>query len=184
MKKQILIMVAAFAVGLGISTVVVLKRAPKAPPAPAHSAADSTAKPTAADSAGKHPADSTAHDSAQVKIDSTVRHESNVPAASAAVTAPAGTEAATSSHPDSAPAVKLDKARAFKEVARIFSSMKPAEAAQVLAFLSDTEVEGILRAVGPRQAADFMSNLPKERAAALSRRLLVPQPPKADGAGQ
>lgn len=67
------------------------------------------------------------------------------------------------------------KAEAYKQVARVLSAMKAAEAAKVLAFLSDTEVEGILRAVGPRQAADFMTNLPKERAAALSRRLLVPR---------
>jgi flagellar motility protein MotE (MotC chaperone) len=53
--------------------------------------------------------------------------------------------------------------------------MKALEAAKVLAFLSDDEVEGILRAVGPRQAADFMTNIPKERAAILSRRLLVPK---------
>jgi flagellar motility protein MotE (MotC chaperone) len=67
---------------------------------------------------------------------------------------------------------------AIKQVARVLSAMKAAEAAKVLAFLSDTEVEGILRAVGPRQAADFMTNLPKERAANLSRRLMTPKGPE------
>jgi flagellar motility protein MotE (MotC chaperone) len=68
------------------------------------------------------------------------------------------------------------KAAAYKQVARVLSAMKPPEAAQVLSLLSDDEVEGILRAVGPRQAADFLTNIPKERAATLSRRLLVPRP--------
>jgi flagellar motility protein MotE (MotC chaperone) len=54
--------------------------------------------------------------------------------------------------------------------------MKATEAVKVMAFLSDEEVEGILRAVGPRQAGDFLTNLPKDRAATLSRRLLVPKP--------
>ncbi len=181
MKKLILITVACFIAGLGATTMVMLKRAPK--PAPvAHPAADSTAKGTPADSARHHPADSTARDTAHVKVDTTVRHESTIPAASA--TPQAAPAVSASAHQDTAPLVKLEKVKDFKAVARIFSSMKPAEAAQVLAFLSDTEVEGILRAVGPRQAADFMSNLPKERAAALSRRLLVPAPPKSDGVGQ
>jgi flagellar motility protein MotE (MotC chaperone) len=67
------------------------------------------------------------------------------------------------------------KAAAYKQVARVLSAMKPVEAAKVLAYLSDEEVEGLLRAVGPRQAADFLTNIPKERAAGLSRRLLVPK---------
>jgi flagellar motility protein MotE (MotC chaperone) len=58
----------------------------------------------------------------------------------------------------------------------VLSAMKPPEAAQVMGLLSDDEVEGILRAVGPRQAADFLANIPRERAALLSRRLLVPKP--------
>ena len=45
--------------------------------------------------------------------------------------------------------------------------------------MSDDEVEGILRSVGPRQAADFLTNIPKTRAAELSRRLLVPKPKEA-----
>ena len=69
------------------------------------------------------------------------------------------------------------KAGAYKQVARVLSAMKAVEAAKVLAYLSDEEVEGLLRAVGPRQAADFLTNIPKERAAGLSRRLLVPTVP-------
>jgi hypothetical protein len=70
----------------------------------------------------------------------------------------------------------IAKAGAYKQVARVLSAMKPPEAAKVIAFLSDDEVEGLLRSVGPRQAADFLMNIPKERAALLSRRLLTPKP--------
>lgn len=70
----------------------------------------------------------------------------------------------------------IAKAGAYKQVARVLSAMKPPEAAKVIAFLSDDEVEGLLRSVGPRQAADFLTNIPKERAALLSRRLLTPKP--------
>jgi len=64
-------------------------------------------------------------------------------------------------------------AAAFKQVARVLAAMKPPQAARVLSQLSDDEVEGILRSVGPRQAADFLTNLPVERAGVLSRRLLA-----------
>jgi hypothetical protein len=184
MKKMILISVAAFVVSLGATTMLVVKRHPPAPPAATHSApgADSAAKAPVADSSKKHPADSVAGDTTH--HDTTSGHVSTGAPIAAA---PAPTETAPSLMPVlpvGQPVPAPDKTKAFKEVARIFSSMKAAEAAKVLGFLSDTEVEGILRAVGPRQAADFMTNLPKERAAALSRRLLVPQPPKAEGAGQ
>ncbi len=65
-------------------------------------------------------------------------------------------------------------AAAYKQVARVLAAMKPPQAAKVLTQLSDDEVEGILRAVGPRQAADFLANLSVERAGVLSRRLLKP----------
>lgn len=83
--------------------------------------------------------------------------------------------------PPTAPSVgstadPIAKAGAYKQVARVLSAMKPPEAAKVIAFLSDDEVEGLLRSVGPRQAADFLTNIPKERAALLSRRLLKPKP--------
>jgi flagellar motility protein MotE (MotC chaperone) len=50
--------------------------------------------------------------------------------------------------------------------------MKPAEAGKVLAHLSDTQIEGLIRQVSPRQAARLLSLIPPERAGALSRRLL------------
>jgi hypothetical protein len=72
------------------------------------------------------------------------------------------------------PVDPVARAAAYKQVARMLSAMKPPEAAKVMAYLTDDEVEGLLRAVGPRQAADFLTNIPKERAAKLSRRLLAP----------
>jgi hypothetical protein len=108
-----------------------------------------------------------AADSAVTKADSTAATpvDAVTPAAVAAVVKPVA-----------AVVDPVAKAGAYKQVARVLSAMKPVEAAKVIGFLSDDEVEGLLRAVGPRQAADFLTNIPKERAAVLSRRLLVPKP--------
>ena len=51
--------------------------------------------------------------------------------------------------------------------------MKAADAVKVMGLMTDDEVDGVLRSLGPKQAADLMGEFPKERAAALSRRLLV-----------
>lgn len=71
---------------------------------------------------------------------------------------------------------------AFRQLGKIFSAMRPGDAARVMGYLSDDEVEAILRQVGVRQAASLLSAFPQERAAALSRRLLAPDPAPA-GAG-
>jgi len=78
--------------------------------------------------------------------------------------------------PARAPAAKPDSAQraaGFKQLARIFGSMKAADAVKVMGLMTDDEVDGVLRSLGPKQAADLMGQFPKERAAALSRRLLV-----------
>jgi folylpolyglutamate synthase/dihydropteroate synthase len=96
--------------------------------------------------------------------------------------APATASAATPAmgkgevRPARAPAAKPDSAQraaGFKQLARIFGSMKAADAVKVMALMTDDEVDGVLRSLGPKQAADLMGEFPKERAAALSRRLLV-----------
>jgi len=79
-----------------------------------------------------------------------------------------------------APHQTAEREQAYKPLARIFTSMKPAEAVKVMALLKDEEIEGILRNVGPRQAADLLANFPTERAAVLSRRLLVAAPKTED----
>ena len=62
----------------------------------------------------------------------------------------------------------------YRPVARLLMNMKPADAGKVLSYLNDTQVEGILRALGARQAAVLLSQMPAERAAQLSRRLMLP----------
>ena len=177
MKKAIIIGVVAFLVALAASTALGVMRGRKAASAAAlivSAHADSVTARQVADSAARH--DSTdkpghgdssavaqgAHDSTPAELPTT--HAAPNPVGAAPKIIPASTVD---------PAAKAD---AYKQVARVLSAMKAVEAAKVLAFLSDDEVEGILRSVGPRQAADFMTNLPKERAAGLSRRLLVPKP--------
>jgi hypothetical protein len=169
MKQAILFAVVAFVVSLAGTAGVLVKTH-----RPAVAVADST--PTKSDSL---PADATSHvihrDS--VPVDSVPR-----PRDSAAVETPTGGTPEAAPPAGAKPAMRKPtvdpaaRAAAYKQVARVLSAMKPPVAAQVMGLLSDDEVEGILRAVGPRQAADFMANIPRARAALLSRRLLVPRP--------
>jgi flagellar motility protein MotE (MotC chaperone) len=50
--------------------------------------------------------------------------------------------------------------------------MKATDAARIMGYLPDELVEGIVRSLGPRQAATLLTQLPPARAAALSRKLL------------
>lgn len=166
MIKPIIFGLVAFLLSLGGTTYVLVKRAPPPVQLAAAAAADSAKagkEGKGADSTHAKP-DSAEKKDSSGKSDTPAGSAAGKPAASAAVAKP------VASKPPVDPAAK---AAAVKQVARVLSAMKAAEAAKVLAFLSDEEVEGILRAVGPRQAADFMTNLPKERAANLSRRLMV-----------
>jgi hypothetical protein len=169
MKKAILFAVVAFVVSLAGTTGVLVKAH-----RPVVAVADST--PAKSDSLA---ADSTSH---ATHRDSVPVDAVPGPGDTAAVRTPAGGTPEAAPPATAKPAVskpKVDpaaRAAAYKQVARVLSAMKPPEAAQVMGLLSDDEVEGILRAVGPRQAADFLANIPRERAAALSRRLLVPRP--------
>ncbi|MEP6571540.1 MAG: hypothetical protein ABJD11_02560 [Gemmatimonadota bacterium] len=183
--KPIFLGVAAFLLSLGATTGVMVVRHRKAPAVAAvPGGKDSTA--VHADSAHAKPAKGeplAAHDTVKALPDS-ARHA--VRADSAKVDSASTPAVAEIKPPIEGPGPLVSaaaaahsadpkaRALAYKQLARIFSAMKPVEAVKVLGFLSDAEVEGILRAVGPRQAADFLVNLPKERAAALSRRLLVP----------
>jgi hypothetical protein len=62
----------------------------------------------------------------------------------------------------------------YKQVGSILLNMKPAEAAHIVAYLNDDQLEGLLRSMSARQAAVVFAQLPAERGAALSRRLLIP----------
>ena len=57
-------------------------------------------------------------------------------------------------------------------LSKIFSEMKPTEAADVLSYLSDSEIERILLGIRERDAAAILAQLEPERAAAVSRRVL------------
>jgi len=60
----------------------------------------------------------------------------------------------------------------YKQVARILSNMNPQDAVKILAYLQDEHVQGILQELGVRQAASLLSQLPTERAARLSERIM------------
>lgn len=60
----------------------------------------------------------------------------------------------------------------YQRLARIFSAMKPDEAAPVLAQLDDEQLEGILLAMQGRNAAPILAEMDPQRAAALSRKVL------------
>lgn len=181
MKKAIIFAVLACLISMGGTTAYLVKTHKPEPVVvdSLHAGKDSTARDSAAVDTLKHARaakdsttkkDSTRTDTAHVAVkpDTGAGHATPTQAeASGAPQAPV--------RPVSVPVDPAAKAAAYKQVARVLSAMKPVEAAKVLAFLSDEEVEGLLRAVGPRQAADFLTNIPKERAAGLSRRLLVPK---------
>lgn len=167
MIKAIMFGLVACLLSLGGTTFVLVRKATAAFEVAAAAAKDSAAAKAKADSAGAK-ADSASAKDSLAHNDSTRTAPESKPGLAAKPNTPAAKPVA--SKPAVDPAAK---AAAVKQVARVLSAMKAAEAAKVLAFLSDEEVEGILRAVGPRQAADFMTNLPKERAANLSRRLMA-----------
>lgn len=179
MKKAIIFALVAFLVSLGGTTAFMVKRGvakAQAENATALAHADSLKAVAARADSTRH--DSTAKDS--LHADSTRHDTANVPVAADSGRTPMPVAVAVkpsgvSPESHATPVDPVAKAAAYKQVARVLSAMKPPEAAKVLGLLSDDEVEGILRSVGPRQAADFLTNLSKERAAVLSRRLLVPK---------
>jgi len=61
-----------------------------------------------------------------------------------------------------------------ERLSKIFSQMKPADAAEVLSYLTDAEIERILLGIRERDAAAILSQLEPSRAAAVSRRVLRP----------
>ena len=176
MKKGIIFAVIGFVLALAVSTFIGVSRGKKAAAAAALVAAAHADSVTA-----KQTSDSLARQDSSVTQAETA---ADTPHDSGAVAGPGDAEV-THGEPAGPPPAKVmpvstvnpaEKADAYKQVARVLSAMKATEAVKVMAFLSDEEVEGILRAVGPRQAGDFLTNLPKDRAATLSRRLLVPKP--------
>jgi flagellar motility protein MotE (MotC chaperone) len=173
MMKIVIMGVVAFLVSLGGTTGALVMQARKAHPA------------VAADSVAHHDSAAVTKDSADARV-AAEPHDT-------AGAAPLGDPAQAASHHDSvdqgaeaaAPADSVKTATptqsvlaakppapSYKQLARIFANMKTTDAVKVLAYMSDEEVEGVLRQLGVRPAAGLLAALPKERAAVLSRRLL------------
>lgn len=179
-KTMIIVGIACFVLALAGSTAVVVLRSP----AKTAAVADSTAVSDSTHATAAHggtaapatpgeaaPAEGAVHEGATVALEG----EGAVPAAEpdrmalAASVPHEGEVVPSTSTPKEAPAD-------YGRVAKILVNMKPAEAAAILEQLGDPQIEGVLRAVGPRQAATLLAALPTTRAAQLSKRLLVPTP--------
>lgn len=201
--KLVIFGVAAFLIGIGGTTGVMVVTAPKLPPgadsliAAAH--ADTTQHANGAGAKGEHAATGAEHGSA-IATDPAPPHDAAMTEVAAHGTdvAPAGEHGAgatpaghgaeavaasqTSEHdPVRVPPVLSRPGAAnepdpetYKQVGSILMNMKPVDAAKVMAYLNDSQIEGLLRTMSPRNAATVLSQMPPERAAALSRRLLVP----------
>ncbi len=94
-----------------------------------------------------------------------------------AVTAPANTAPLATVVPSSVQGATQqndgdDNEESIRQLARIFSAMRPADAADVLKYLGDAEIVGILSFLNSRKAAGVLSALSEERAAAVSRVLM------------
>lgn len=194
MMKLILFGAVAFVLGLGGTTGVLVVTAPVPPAGADSTAAHAPGAKPAGGPAGAHaePASHAAAATPPVTGGGTHAEPAAGPAAGAGhaadgAPAPADAQPAiarpveTVVRPQPAPGANEGRpatapdAESYKQVGNILMNMKPAEAAKILAYLSDTHVEGLLRGMTPRNAANVLSQLPSERAAALSRRLLVPE---------
>lgn len=181
-KMGIIIGVACFVLALAGSTAVVVLRAPAKV-----AVADSSAVSDSTHAVGAH-GEATAH--AATPGEGT---HGDLPATEGATVALEGEGVAPANEPDrmalaanvphegevvpAAPNTHAVEPPAdYARVAKILVNMKPAEAAAILEQLGDPQIEGVLRAVGPRQAATLLAALPTARAAQLSKRLLVPTP--------
>jgi len=179
-KMAIIIGAACFVLALAGSTAVVVLRAPaKVAVADSTAVSDSTHAAAAHGEATAHaatPAEGAHGDVPQAGAEVALEGEGTTPstepdrmALAANVPHEGEVVPATTTHAVEPPAD-------YGRVAKILVNMKPAEAAAILEHLGDPQIEGVLRAVGPRQAATLLAALPTERAAQLSKRLLVPTP--------
>jgi hypothetical protein len=178
MMRLVIFGAVAFLLGTGGTTGVMVMTAPV--PAAADSAAahggDAHGKPAAGEhGAAAHGDSAVAHAAPAPDAHAGEPAAGHEPDAHTAAAQPAETvvpPAPTGVH-EGRPTRQPD-AESYKSVGNILMNMKPVEAAKILAYLSDAQVEGLLRSMSPRNAATILSQLPSERAAALSKRLLVP----------
>jgi hypothetical protein len=174
-RLTVIIAAAMFVLSLLGSTAFVVVRAPKPAPKPAAEHAVPAVK------VAPKPAPSR-QDSARAAGTLVAAESTGVPGAASALrsapvaadAAPQGDRSAPLGVPASATA--RQSAATYAEVAKLLSSMKPVGAAAILERLSDDQVEGILRSLGVRQASTLLATMPPERAAEMSRRLMVSAP--------
>src|SRR5437016_4712613 len=149
--KPIILGVAAFMVGTGVGTGVVVMRAPAKASAKTQAATHDSTQATAAakDVKDAKPAPG-ANAAAASQTDAapkangaaiTALPASNPPPPVLAGTPAAGTLAT------GAPLVAARIPEDFTQVSRILTNMKPAEAAKIMSYLNDDQVEGIVRAI-------------------------------------
>jgi len=173
--KLILIGVACFLLALAASTTLMVLRTPRKVPPDGVATADSVVR-AAASPAPAPPADPAA--ASQGGQASTSAYASEAPAPvdlmQLAQAIPHTAEPAKPSRPEKPEPLPAD----YTRLAKILVNMKPTEAAAIMGYLADLQVEGVMRSLGPRQAATMLAALPTERAAKISKRLLVPPPPE------
>jgi hypothetical protein len=197
MMRILIPFVAALGLSLGVSTGVVMMRAPTVAPMTAADSAkadslktdsakaksDSARAVASGDSAHGANADSVKGDSAHV--DSTA-HGTEGAAASVAANVPAGATkgvekgvpAASAAHavPASAPvknaanAARTDSTQ--KVLAKVFASMQAPNAAHILQQMDDSDVQLILASLSPKQQAAILGQFPAQRAATIARATL------------
>ncbi|NOT35597.1 MAG: hypothetical protein HOP12_15740 [Candidatus Eisenbacteria bacterium] len=193
--KLVIFGVAGLVFGLAAGTGVTVMRAPKGgaiadsthvaadSTAAAHGAAGATADAQAtghgvAGASGEAPASS-----GVTGANGLAEHAAApVPLAWTPGSAPgADATAQTAGHASSVVIQTLHNTEGYAQVGRILGKMNPDDAVRILGFLSDDHVEGVLRSLGVRQAAVMMAQLPPERAASMSRRLIARpiEPPAA-----
>lgn len=165
MKQLVIVGVASFAAGVGGGAWLGIRSPVTHMPA---TLADSVAVADSAAPADPSPA------SIPERGPAAGGREASSPAPAAPNTSPASLTAAEAT-------TEAGAAADARLVAKVLGAMKPRDAADILARLTDAEVERILRQLGTRQMAPMLAALPDDRAAALSRRLLGGGPPDAKG---
>jgi MgtE-like protein len=116
----------------------------------------------------------TGHDEAGDSTASDASHEEDAGTDSGTgeETEPVATQAPLGSPQNASPSNGADSASS-ERLAKIFGSMDPKAAASVLIELSDIEITEILGGLSARKAGEVIKNMPADRAATLSRAMLL-----------
>lgn len=170
--KVIMLAVGAFVLGLGGSTAAVFMTAPVKPAPSAAAATHGGAVQGAGAPAGAAATDSTHGAHAGPQPASPEPAEQSTIAQHGANSTEVNAAAHLAKLSNTASHASTESPAGYRQVARVLSSMKPADAAKIAAYLTDDQVEGILGQLGVRQAASLLTELPTERAAALSKRIM------------